>query len=363
MNTSFSRRIVKQKGFTLIELLVVIAIIAILIGLLLPAVQKVREMASRMTCQNNMKQLGLACLNYEQVYGKFPAAVKMVASVATPGNAPGFPTNDYLQSGNYLKNFGPNWLIYILPFIEQESLYKSAETSINNYPFNGDNSWRSISSTEVKGFKCPSEAYASIPFTDKNAVLPGKWARGNYGANAGPGNFTANTAGSLQILNGIFQETSLPLTSTVFIKIPASPRGVMSANSGASIISITDGTSNTVMIDELRVGTIATDLRGTWAMGQVGASILAGAGKNDSVGPNVSLDLHDDIMNCYNDFAHGMGCDVIRLSHEVTTKSLHPGGVNICFADGSIRFLRDGMDKVAYQLIHSRDDGLLIPDY
>ena len=360
MNTSFLRRIVKQKGFTLIELLVVIAIIAILIGLLLPAVQKVREMASRMTCQNNIKQLALGCFNFEQVYGRFPAAVQMTI----PNSLPAPTVSD---SGDYQKNnFGPNWLVLILPFIEQESLYKSVQVSIENYSLNGNTNWRSICNQEIKTLKCPSEAFNSTQFKDKDGVLPGSWARGNYGANAGPGMFHARAFlgnNSLQLLGRVFSENPGLITND-FLFVPTSPRGIMSVNSNTTINSISDGTSSTILIDELRTGTISSDLRGTWAMGQVGASILAGAGRGDSPGPNISTSIMDDIMNGNDDPGRGMGCDIrIRYSHEVTTKSFHAGGVNAGFADGGVRFIQNSIDRKTYQLIHSRDDGQVTTNY
>src|SRR5437762_11152645 len=100
-----------RSGFTLIELLVVIAIIAILIGLLVPAVQKVREAAARSQCQNNMKQLALACHNYHDVKKQLPPAAVMPPGVdATGGNA------------QVSVNFGPNWVVFILPYFEQGNL-------------------------------------------------------------------------------------------------------------------------------------------------------------------------------------------------------------------------------------------------
>src|SRR5712692_3766633 len=137
----------RRSGFTLIELLVVIAIIAVLIGLLVPAVQKVREAAARMKCANNLKQLGLACHNYESTYGQLPPAVLM-----RRGNGPGMVRSP--QNAN--QNFGPNWLILILPYMEENNLYQTVSGSINNYMTTGDDGWRSIRGQTIKKFQCPT---------------------------------------------------------------------------------------------------------------------------------------------------------------------------------------------------------------
>src|SRR5215472_12038072 len=107
------RRILRWRGFTLIELLVVIAIIAVLIGLLLPAVQKVREAAARMSCSNNIKQIALALHSYHDTNNRLPPALNM--PYAQAGNDP--------LTGGSSNPFGPNWAIYILPNIEQQNLY------------------------------------------------------------------------------------------------------------------------------------------------------------------------------------------------------------------------------------------------
>src|SRR5205085_2807502 len=111
-----------RSAFTLVELLVVIAIIAVLIGLLLTAVQKVRESANRMKCQNNLKQLGLAAQSYHDTNQRFPVAVRM--PYATPGNDP--------LTGSMGNPFGPNWVIFMLPYFEQDNLFRQA--NVNAYP-------------------------------------------------------------------------------------------------------------------------------------------------------------------------------------------------------------------------------------
>ena len=138
-----------RAGFTLIELLVVIAIIAILIGLLLPAVQKVRDAASRMRCQNNLKQLSLACHNYHNNYGKLPPAVQMKRN--------GSPK---VSSMNLAEGqiFGPNWVVLILPYIEQQNLYDTVSASVETYMLDGNTNWRSIRGQTIKGMICASES-------------------------------------------------------------------------------------------------------------------------------------------------------------------------------------------------------------
>ena len=135
----------RRKGFTLIELLVVIAIIAILIGLLLPAVQKVREAAARTKCGNNIKQLALACHSYQDRTGNLPVAIQMRAGVSRTSGA----------SGNA---FGPNWAVLILPDIEQDNLYKLHSANIQSYMTNGNTAWKVIGQSKVATLLCPSDS-------------------------------------------------------------------------------------------------------------------------------------------------------------------------------------------------------------
>jgi prepilin-type N-terminal cleavage/methylation domain-containing protein len=226
-------------GFTLIELLVVIAIIAILIGLLLPAVQKVREAAARMKCQNNLKQLGLACHNYHDSFGFLPTA----------GSADGKP----LSSGPWPDaGEGTNWSVHILPFIEQANMY-------NRVTFHGDSGWTNdptqAGSSAVNNvtlsagivipmYRCPSDPHP--PLIGNGSNVPGglQVTRNSYVAIAGAVN---NLDGS-----GQFRETrntdgsswshQWGITAWGGIIVPGFSRVMMS--------SIPDGLSNTMMISE-----------------------------------------------------------------------------------------------------------------
>lgn len=155
-------------GFTLVELLVVIAIIGVLIGLILPAVQKVREAASRIQCASNIKQIGLAAQNYHDTNGCFPPAVVMPYAKANVDPLTGGAENP----------FGPNWAIFLLPFIELESLFQQA----NPFSYPGTNdltnlasynlSYRVVRGQTIKLFLCPSDSGSDMPFTSPIGSFP-----------------------------------------------------------------------------------------------------------------------------------------------------------------------------------------------
>ena len=336
----------KRVGFTLIELLVVIAIIAILIGLLLPAVQKVREAAARMKCGNNMKQICLACHAYQDTYQKLPPSTLMHPNV---GNI-----DDYNQ------NFGPNWAVLILPYIEQGNMFQQVATSVSSYPINGDANWRGIRGNMVKTYLCPSDVGQETPA----AAAGGNWARGNYGANEGPG-MRWNQSGGVGVANnsgGIWHDNNpngfaqeyYPSWSNGW-----SGGGALVVNGGTALHTLQDGTSNTILFDELRIGWNANDIRGTWAMGMAGASISAGNGRIDTPTPNVSLSGWDDIQGCQDNPAIGMGCCGCN-SWQVTAKSKHTGGVQVGLADGSVKFVANSVSQQTWFLLHSRNDGQVL---
>src|SRR5262245_20824204 len=171
-----------RRAFTLIELLVVIAIIAVLIGLLMAAVQNVRSAAARIWCANNLKQIGLALQNYHDANGRFPPAVVMA-----------YARDDAEELiGGAAHPFGPNWAVLLLPYVEQDNLYKLANptsypgTANLNNPGSYNLSWRAVRGAVVKSYLCPADTGGPGPFSDaKGRPAQGGWARGNYAASGG----------------------------------------------------------------------------------------------------------------------------------------------------------------------------------
>jgi len=357
-----------RQGFTLIELLVVIAIIAILIGLLLPAVQKVREAAARMQCSNNLKQIGLALHNYHDVYEKMPPASQF------PWQASGNGSGVFLD---LTAPFGPNWAVLILPYIEQTNLYNLSNAA--GYPgvpivqgvkpAGTNQTWRSIRNVEVKTYKCPSDGYNNVHWNNPigNSTPETDWARGNYGVTAAFQDIDHMSNGSSYNTNG-----SIP----GYPLVVASP--MLSGNYGTTLTGVTDGTSNTIMVAELRAGISPLDPRGVWALGFPSSSIVNAGRDSTNPTPNNFLGTKgqgDEIALCQkvgNAFwtpalgpQQGMGCT--GNGKEMTSgqsRSMHTGGVNVCMGDGSGRFIHNSIAQATWCLLLSKADGFPIPgDY
>ena len=323
-----------------------------LIALLIPAVQKVRAAAARLRCSNNLKQLGLAAHQFSDATGRFPAAVLQNYSFGPTGPG-GWNTNaDF--------NFGPNWAVQLLPYLEQDALFRSVESSVRSYPKTGDPGWRLVRGTSVAVLRCPADADPAAPYLGEG----GNWARGNYAANSGP---------------HWFYESSHGNSSAEWF---GNGGGVMCINWGASFTDLTshDGTGYTILFNEVRTGVSPLDRRGTWAMGFPGASVTAANALGDCPTPNDKNEHSDDIQGCvwfYFDGIgrkQGMGCDwrcddnasstnrhwpslVECGSRQAQARSRHRGGVNSCFADGSVRYVSDEIAQSAWAYLNSRDDG------
>jgi prepilin-type N-terminal cleavage/methylation domain-containing protein/prepilin-type processing-associated H-X9-DG protein len=319
MRRRLARLYRRCRGFTLIELLVVIAIIAVLMSLLIPAVQKVREAAARIKCANNMKQLGVACHAYHDVNGQFPPAILMW--YATWGDWNG-------TSNIEDPRFGPNWICLILPYIEQGNLYNTGQPQLYTAAQGWSQQWRVMRGTQIKVLQCPSDYHNQPPYSQTG----GGWERGNYAANAGPGwwPYSVGGQGEWEWSNAWFR---------------AAP--VLGINYGATLTELTneDGTAFTVLLNEVRIGVADTDCRGSWALGFPGASVTCANAIGDCILPNDCNEYSDDLMHCDMFYYWGigttdaMGCWPGCWSTQAQARSKHPNGVNCCMADGSTRFV------------------------
>jgi len=306
----------KRQGFTLIELLVVIAIIAVLIGLLLPAVQKVREAAARMSCSNNLKQMGLAMHNYHDANGKFPAGIVRNQGAAPPS------TGTYSTPESLTRRY--NWTIAILPYIEQDNVYRLWDFAnfVNNEGLAGDPakiSWRII-----KTYTCPSNSMnnGGLDPGEEGKTPPRDWAITCYLANAGRRNYRRAD----QTNDGPFVH-----------------------NLARKIADLTDGTSNTLFIgergftDPVFNGIPGENLAewGWWAFGAEGDVLGSAAVPINWMMPAPVTQANFDLrVNAFG--------------------SSHTGGANFCLGDGSVRFLSDSLDLVTLQRLCMHQDGQVV---
>jgi prepilin-type N-terminal cleavage/methylation domain-containing protein/prepilin-type processing-associated H-X9-DG protein len=284
-----------RRGFTLIELLVVIAIIAILIGLLLPAVQKVREAAARMKCQNNLKQIGLALHGYHDEHNRLP-----------PGGS-GPNIGGFVASPGMTGSIG--YMVYILPQVEQDSVFRQMNTTVNyDQPPNA-----AVAPLLIPVYQCPSGAVTDSGYiSGKTHHYPG--VAGPKGTNPQTGtayNTNGGTHGGL------------------------SHHGVLGPNTKVTLTGITDGTSNTLVVGELSWKD--ANCYRPWTRGWDSDAMAASK--------NVVNALNTTPYNNSNNF------------NDVSFGSMHTGGANFLLADGSVRFVRESIDMNAYRAAASRDGG------
>jgi prepilin-type N-terminal cleavage/methylation domain-containing protein/prepilin-type processing-associated H-X9-DG protein len=315
----------RRKGFTLIELLVVIAIIAILIGLLVPAVQKVREAAARIQCENNLKQLGLATHAYHDTYRRFPSGINLPIVPNTTGvNSGGvLTTNNLVKNGLVGQPPVPgmfiSWAEAILPFIEQANLQRNLDLTQREYAnCNGPNS---TGAQVVQILICPSDNLPQTVSTYTTLGVTYYFGMNSYGANGG----TRSWYVSSMMTDGMFY-----------------------INSRVKMGGVIDGTSNTLLFGERYHSDPAyTNIQtlGGWAWANINAGqdylLSTCVPINYQLPPGTvtgSPNFPEDDRVC----AFGSG---------------HTGGANFCMADGSVQFLTNSLSLPTLQALGTRAGG------
>ncbi|MSR32288.1 MAG: DUF1559 domain-containing protein [Gemmataceae bacterium] len=331
-----------RPAFTLIELLVVIAIIAILIGLLLPAVQKVREAAARSKCQNNVKQIVLALHNYDSTYGSFPYGGKSYQWC-----------NSLAGGAGDSQVYNHNGLVLLLPYLEQSTLYQkfnltqaSAMTTNALASWNrngtvvgnpGTNGNAAAASTEVSIFRCPSEMTPSI----------GRLVGGHYGP--APGFQGAATNYDFIASDTDFSVCNNWKTSPV--------KRMFGENSTTRGTDVKDGLSNTLALGETTMwhvngAAFAWGYR-TWVMTGVDP------GTSD---PGINLWHLPNVTPAWQNPPYIPVVGRIR-TWWAAAGSMHTGGSLFGFGDGSVKFLRENTDATTLERLSSMDDGQVISSF
>lgn len=334
------------RGFTLVELLVVISIMAVLISMLLPAVQQAREAARRISCTNNLKQLSLAALTYEQTHGALPRSGIVDRSFRQYGQRT-YEVYDQ-HSGKMF-----SWVVQLLPYIEQQNLHDQFDMEKSVLDQVGD-----PQATSLASLSCPSDAGTKQPFSDVNRTKGKPFAKGNYAAYVSP------MHGDLQLL------------------YPAA-----FVSSGQKLKRIIDGISNTIALSEVRTVDESWDERGAWALPWNGSTqlsldmhtftfsdivldeyTLTRLYSYQSQVPNFQGGQGDILVNCPEDKLaqlqlQNMPCTQHRwalgLSGYISAapRSLHPGGVNVSYLDGRVEFKTDDVNPVSFSYEIGIQDG------
>ena len=346
----------RTRAFTLIELLVVIAIIAILIGLLLPAVQKVREAADRTKCQNNLKQIGVALHNFNDVYGFLP-----------PGGTQDSPPFNPTIAGSW----GVSWAVFILPYVEQDALFQK-------FKFNGNSGWNAPAGTVnaaaasgviIPTYRCPASPLPERSITNPSGTLTGSFVMAN------------SYVGISGAINGLIPgytesriNTPNPATAGCCSGGIISGGGIMiPGNARIKLSTIKDGTSNTIAVSEQN--DFLTTQNGTqvaWSAGLIHGFMIGWrltatppAVGNNGDNRTFSMTTIRYPINQKTGWPDGVGdcgntgvCD--NTGSNIPLNSAHSGGVNVVLGDGSVRFMRETISLDNLARYATRNDGQAI---
>lgn len=311
-------------GFTLVELLVVIAIIGVMVGLLLPAVQSAREAARRMSCGNNMKQIGLAIHNYESTYKRFPAGRMSLGTLVGAGTGA-------FRSDPQTKNI--HGLASILPFMEQQALYDRFNFSgaFGNYRTGGASPLASpdaiasgnanLSANVVETYLCPSDG-------GLQEILPST----HYSPDLGAGILARKTCYDFIMPHTTLGNYNLHNATSL------ETRYIFGENSFTKMAGIIDGTSNTLAMGEITLE-LFNGVTSAWAYAGWVSVGTDPVGAWNTTFPARGLNVWN-----YNNSTSALNNKRGRRASWYSTASLHPGGVQFTLADGSVRFISQSID-------------------
>jgi prepilin-type N-terminal cleavage/methylation domain-containing protein len=330
-----------RRAFTLIELLVVIAIIAVLIGLLLPAVQKVREAANRMQCLNNLKQMGLALHNYHDSQGSFPSGI--VSTLQDPSWR--MPTAAG-HCNDYPSDLGPGWSFFarMLPYLEQDNLYRSIRLDLPIVDARNDGVRRTI----VKPFVCPSDTGPRLINVTTCGQTPNP-------ANTPMVLTDAAVCSYAGCLGGWAQSDEPNYACYEYQPF----NGAFHRNSKIKIADITDGTSNTIGIGERS----STFVESSW-VGVVPGQHMVYNQSNPP--PQFDPSLNQPCQN----WRPPITAVVVHVRQykpnapdgsPASYHSPHPGGCQFLNMDGSCRVITDSVTLEVFRALATRNRGEVIP--
>jgi prepilin-type N-terminal cleavage/methylation domain-containing protein/prepilin-type processing-associated H-X9-DG protein len=302
----------RRSAFTLVELLVTITIIGVLVALLLPAVQMAREAARRMACSNKLKQIGLACHQHHDTYGKFP---------------PGWAQSPFTVPQGEIIQGAHGYLAFLLPYLEQEALaniyrWDRRAQGPENQP---------VVTTQLKIMQCPS-------------AEPNRWVT----ALEDPGNYSYGGKGACGDYAGVL-EINIGLVELGLVDRAANCDGILTQNHLTRLAEITDGASQTILVTE------CAGRPKLWRTGRLGPGIYVSGGV--WVSGNLIFG-----QGATPDGATQPGPCAINCTNDREVYSFHPGGANAVFADGSVHFLTAGMDIRVLARLVTRAGGEVVSD-